>query len=189
MNGSASPKAAIGPVRGLTWPILMTRDWALAGSTRSTAGAAMAPRPAVTTRRRLIDRCFMATSLADALGVTAGHSPSKDGRKRPYVPAVSIRRAQSDHNAMAGTSRTSPAMTKWKVLHIVGARLLEMLHHLGAERGLRLRGPLAKTFARFEAELALRHKPFEIGRRRRPRIDRRQDGLVNGEREISPDQV
>src|SRR5258708_6383233 len=54
MNGSASPKAAIGPVRGLTWPILMTRDWALAGSTRSTAGAATAPRPAAMMRRRLI---------------------------------------------------------------------------------------------------------------------------------------
>src|ERR1700693_3731277 len=66
MNGSASPKAAIGPVRGLTWPILMTRDWALAGSTRSTAGAATAPSPAAMMRRRLTGpRCFIATSLAD----------------------------------------------------------------------------------------------------------------------------
>ena len=56
MNGSASPKAAIGPVRGLTCPILMTRDCASAGSTRSTAGAAMAPRPAVMMRRRLADK-------------------------------------------------------------------------------------------------------------------------------------
>src|ERR1700722_17590560 len=63
MNGSASPKAAIGPVRGLTWPILMTRDWALAGSTRSTAGAATAPRPAAMMRRRLMaPGCFIATS-------------------------------------------------------------------------------------------------------------------------------
>src|SRR5579872_1389040 len=69
MNGSASPKAAIGPVRGLTWPILMTRDCALAGSTRSTAGAATAPRPAAMMRRRLmVPGCFIATSLAKFVG-------------------------------------------------------------------------------------------------------------------------
>src|ERR1700722_10156236 len=66
MNGSASPKAAIGPVRGLTWPILMTRDWAFAGSTRSTAGAATAPSPAAMTRRLMVPGCFMATSLGMA---------------------------------------------------------------------------------------------------------------------------
>src|SRR5215470_7147224 len=43
MNPSASPKPASGPVRGLTCPILITRLWALAGITPSTAGAAMAP--------------------------------------------------------------------------------------------------------------------------------------------------
>src|SRR6266498_2786286 len=49
---SASPKPASGPVLGLTWPILMTRLWALAGMIRSTAGAATAPRPARTSVRR-----------------------------------------------------------------------------------------------------------------------------------------
>src|SRR5580700_2994064 len=102
MNGSASPKAAIGPVRGLTWPILMTRDWALAGSTRSTAGAATAPSPAAMMRRRLmVPGCFMATSLADGS----------------------------------------------KNLLVVGARLLEMRHHLGAQLGLLLRGPGAEPLA------------------------------------------
>src|SRR5258708_39517727 len=44
----------------------MTRDCALAGNMRSTAGAATAPRPAVMMRRRLmVPGCFMATSLAD----------------------------------------------------------------------------------------------------------------------------
>jgi hypothetical protein len=53
MKPSASPKPASGPVRGLTCPILMTRLWALAGIDRSTAGAAMAPIPALTSVRRL----------------------------------------------------------------------------------------------------------------------------------------
>ena len=53
MKPSASPKPASGPVLGLTWPILMTRLCALAGITRSTAGAATAPRPALTSVRRL----------------------------------------------------------------------------------------------------------------------------------------
>src|ERR1700681_468400 len=56
MKASASPKPASGPVFGLTWPILMARDCALAGMTRSTAGAATAPRavpsPALTKVRR-----------------------------------------------------------------------------------------------------------------------------------------
>src|SRR5215475_6634234 len=52
MKLSASPKPASGPVRGLTWPILMARLWAWTGMTRSTAGAATAPRPALTSVRR-----------------------------------------------------------------------------------------------------------------------------------------
>src|SRR5262249_3482006 len=52
MKVSASPKPASGPVRGLTWPILIARDCALAGMTRSTAGAATAPRPTLTIVRR-----------------------------------------------------------------------------------------------------------------------------------------
>src|SRR5262245_53043412 len=54
MNGSASPNAAIGPVRGLTCPILITRDCALTGMTLRMAGAARAPRPALMTLRRSI---------------------------------------------------------------------------------------------------------------------------------------
>src|SRR5215471_5722313 len=52
MKLSASPKPASGPVRGLTWPILTARLCALAGMMRSTAGAATAPRPALTSVRR-----------------------------------------------------------------------------------------------------------------------------------------
>src|SRR5712672_1688534 len=66
MKVSASPKPASGPVRGLTWPILMARDCALAGMTRSTAGAATAPMPALTSVRRESgrdDESFMITSL------------------------------------------------------------------------------------------------------------------------------
>src|SRR5664279_5255718 len=54
MKPSASPKPASGPVRGLTWPILMVAVCACAGSTRSTAGAARAPMPVLTKVRREI---------------------------------------------------------------------------------------------------------------------------------------
>src|SRR4029077_6045724 len=66
MKVSASPKPASGPVRGLTWPILIARDCAFAGMTRNTAGAATAPRPALTSVRRESgrdDESFINTSL------------------------------------------------------------------------------------------------------------------------------
>src|SRR5882762_10331430 len=66
MKVSASPKPASGPVRGLTWPILIARDCALAGMARSTAGAATAPMPTLTSVRRESgrdDESFMITSL------------------------------------------------------------------------------------------------------------------------------
>src|SRR5712672_3601836 len=66
MKVSASPKPASGPVRGLTWPILIARDWAWAGMPRNTAVAATAPRPALTRVRRESgrdDESFMYTSL------------------------------------------------------------------------------------------------------------------------------
>src|SRR5262245_273874 len=63
MNVSASPKPASGPVFGLTCPILMTCDWASTGKTRRTAGAAITPKPVLTSARR--DIVF--TSLISAL--------------------------------------------------------------------------------------------------------------------------
>src|SRR5581483_10148299 len=54
MKPSDSPKPASGPVFGLTWPILIAFDCALAGITCSTAGAAIAPRPPAITARRLM---------------------------------------------------------------------------------------------------------------------------------------
>jgi aconitate decarboxylase len=52
-------------------------------------------------------------------------------------------------------------------------RLDEMLHDLGAERGLFFGTPLAKTLARFEAEFAVCDELFQIGRRPGTAIDRR----------------
>src|ERR1700688_3756334 len=132
MKLSASPKPASGPVRGLTWPILMAFDCAWAGIARNTAGIASAPRPPATTVRRL--RTFLTSFM----------------------------------------SSSSSAI----------ARSLQMLHDFGPERGLLLGAPLAKTFARFEPQPAVGHKPLQIGRRARPPLDRWQDIVVNGEREI-----
>src|SRR4051812_14363449 len=70
MKPSASPKPASGPVLGLTWPILMIADCASAGSTRSTAGAATAPKPAFTNVRREI--VFSVTVASRFLILLAG---------------------------------------------------------------------------------------------------------------------
>src|SRR5690242_19131032 len=124
----------MGPVRGLTWPILITRDCALTGMTLRIAGAAMAPRPAFTSVRRLM-RCI---------------------------------RASLD-SGIAG--------------------FFQVLHDLGAQRGLLLGAPLAEAFARFEAEFAFGHELFKIRRRAGPRLDVRQHGLVDRQREVGADQI
>src|SRR5215203_7314817 len=72
---------------------------------------------------------------------------------------------------------------------VVRARFLEMLHDLGTQRGLLLGAPLAEALARFETELALRHQPFEIGRRAGPAVDVGQHGLVDGESQIGSDEI
>src|SRR5262249_24189003 len=128
MKPSASPKPASGPVFGLTCPILMTRLCELAGITRSTAGAAMAPRPARTSVRREMPEF----KSCDAAFAICASTPDQAG----HCECLAIRRA----------------------------RLLEMLQHLRAQRGLRIRAPRAKALARFEAELAIRYQRFETGR-------------------------
>src|SRR5262252_7236150 len=69
------------------------------------------------------------------------------------------------------------------------ARLLEMLQHLRAQRGLRIRAPRAKALARFEAELALRYQRFEIGRGPAAVLDIGQHRLVNRQRQIGADKI
>ena len=65
MKPSASPKPASGPVFGLTWPILMAFDCALAGTTRRMAGAASAPRLALTTCAAIDGGVRSAVSVSD----------------------------------------------------------------------------------------------------------------------------
>src|SRR5205823_2147538 len=72
---------------------------------------------------------------------------------------------------------------------IFGPRLLEMLHHLGTQRGLLLGGPCAETFAGFEAELVRRDQFFKIRRWPRPALDVGQHGLVDRQREVGPHEV
>src|SRR5688572_30742282 len=72
---------------------------------------------------------------------------------------------------------------------VVRARLLEMLHNLGPQRSLLFGGPFAEAFARFEAELTVRDKLFEIGRRARPMLDVWQHSLVDGQRQVGTDEV
>ena len=69
------------------------------------------------------------------------------------------------------------------------ARLPEMLHHPRAQRGLLRGAPFAEPFARFEAEFTGRHKPFQIRRGPRRRLDIRQHGPVDSEREIGADEI
>src|SRR5262245_23755308 len=64
-----------------------------------------------------------------------------------------------------------------------------MRHDLGAQRSLLLRAPFAEAFAGFEAELALSDEVLQIRRRSRAVVDIRQNGLVNGEREVGADEV
>src|SRR5690242_9828328 len=126
MKPSASPKPASGPVFGLTCPILMVRLWALAGITRNTAGAVMAP---ISVRREMLESgCDVGT---ESFGM-----------------CVSL---------LVTTPGSASA--------IACARLFQMLQHFCPQRRLLLGRPLAKPFARLEAELLLRHQPFEIGRR------------------------
>ena len=80
---------------------------------------------------------------------------------------------------------SSPSMTN--TLSVT--RSLEMLHHLGAQRGLLLGAPLAKSFARLEAEFAVVHKPFEIGRGTGARFDIRQNGSVDRKRQVGTDEI
>src|SRR3954467_14402501 len=64
MNSSASPKPASGPVRGLTWPILITLAWALAEFALSSAGAAITAAPdLISVRRSIRFPDFMFASL------------------------------------------------------------------------------------------------------------------------------
>src|SRR5689334_8819873 len=108
MKGSASPKPASGPVRGLTSPILTARDCAFAGMTRRTAGAATAAMPALTSVRRdgRDANSVMLTSLI---------------AWRIVLPTTGIH--------FAGTCAGSG---------VVLARLLQMLQHFRTQRGLLL---------------------------------------------------
>src|SRR5882724_6266042 len=86
MYGSASPKGAIGPVRGLTWPILITRDCALTGMTLRIAGAASAPRLVLMRVRRSRRRSLIRYLLMAAPGDRVSGSP--EGRDEVYhIPA------------------------------------------------------------------------------------------------------
>src|SRR5437763_11315225 len=129
----------------------MTRDCALTGMTRRSAGAAIAAAPALTRVRR-----FMAVMGASTLIV----------RDLPFHP-----------NCAAHAKL------------IVQSRLLEVLHHLGAECGLLVGAPFAKTFAGFETELAVRYQPFEIGRWPGAALDIGQHGLVNRKRQVRAHEV
>src|ERR1700683_1940144 len=63
-------------------------------------------------------------------------------------------------------------------------RALQMLQHAGAERGLLLRGPLAKTLAGLEPQFSLGHQLFQIRRWSRTAVDCRQHRLVDRERKV-----
>src|SRR5215813_5684717 len=139
----------------------MTRLWALAGITRSTAGAAMAPKPARTSVRREMPEL---RSCDASLGISAS------------VVAFGL--------AIVVTPGRKPAISA-----IRRASLLEMLQHLCAQRRLRLRVPGTKALARFEAELAVGHQCFEIGRGAAAVLDIRQDRFVNGQRQIGADEI
>src|SRR5262249_47630117 len=140
----------------------MTRLCALAGITRSTAGAAMAPRPARTSLRREMPEL---KSCDVSLGIS------------------SLRcRVRSRHR---GYSRTQAGHCS----AIRRASLLEMLQHLRPQRRLRLRAPGTKTLARFEAELAVGHQCFEIGRGAAAVLDIGQHRFVNRQRQIGADEI
>src|SRR5215831_18223789 len=153
MKPSASPNPASGPVRGLTWPILMTRLCAFAGMRRSTAGAASAPMPAFTKLRRETADMRSLKCILSRAGIFL----------LPSCPIIS-------------DSSAPP-------------RGFEVPEHAGAQLGLLLRRPSAKAFASFDAELALCNELFEIRRRAGPRVDRRQHGPVDRERQVGADEV
>src|SRR5215510_11540514 len=115
----------------------MTRLWALAGITRSTAGAATAPRPARTSvRREMPELRSCDASLGISASVVAfGHC----GRSRTQA-------GHRDRSAIGDAS------------------LLEMLQHVRRARGLRLRAPSWSALVRFAADRAVGHQRFEIGR-------------------------
>src|SRR6185437_1825309 len=136
MNGSASPKPASGPVRGLTSPILIARDCAFAGMTRRMAGAATAAMPALTRARR-DGRDFMGGLPWDDLYFIPSWRAKRSNRS-------SLAHAYADRDCFVGTDlgftrdrqvclrksgrpdlRGLLAMTSGVVL----ARLLQMLQH------------------------------------------------------------
>src|SRR6266849_687501 len=212
MKPSASPNPASGPVRGLTWPILMTRLCAFAGMTRNTAGAASAPMPAVTTRRRVTDVAMRLSGLSDADMVPSprmvgalyhSHGSTRahrcDGRRvkralqHALPPPLWGRVGVGGRAAGRGLAplldpHPRPLPTRGRGgarrMSFVPARRFQVSEHAGAQLGLLLGRPGAKAFARFHAELALRNELFQIGRRARPRVDRWQHGLMDGERQV-----
>src|SRR5215470_8722631 len=140
----------------------MARLCALAGITRSTAGAAMAPRPARTSVRREMPGL---RSCDASLGISASVVHS-------VIVVTTGRKARHRDRSAIGD-----------------ARLLEMLQHLRVQRGLRIRAPGAKALARFEAELAVGYQRFEIGRGPAAVLDIRQHRLVNRQRQIGADEI
>ena len=89
---SASPKPASGPVRGLTWPILMTLACALAELALSSAGMAMAAAPDLMSVRRFKRLLSCHSRLLHASGVSS-RAPSSDAARPwpaapPAVPAT-----------------------------------------------------------------------------------------------------
>src|SRR5438093_13149395 len=76
-----------------------------------------------------------------------------------------------------------------RVSTIIRARLLEMLHHLGAQRGLLVGAPLAEPFAGLEAKFALGHELFKVRRGAGARLDVRQHGPVDRKRQVGADGV
>src|SRR6266852_8042332 len=141
----------------------MTRLWAFAGITRSTAGAEIAPRPArspapTTTRREIPER------------------------RRNFGGDVSFFGMRFSLKDQArGRSHSKPSGYV--------ARFFEMLEHFRPQRRLLLGSPLAEAFARFEAELALGNERLEVGRRSGRALYIGQHRAVNGEREIRADEI
>src|SRR5437763_1853811 len=110
-------------------------------------------------------------------------------KSRTEAPTACASRLRDFAHAVSAAFRRLAHPTSSYCSGIAQASLLEMLHHLGAQLGLLLRRPFAEPFARFETELALRHKPLEIRRGPGPAVDFRQHGLVDRERQVGPDEI
>src|SRR5262245_28619073 len=98
------------------------------------------------------------------------------------------RPAQPSTTMWAGSEAGVKACAAYPLVSTVPC-LLQVPHYSRAQVRLLFGGPFAEALARLEAELAVGDQLLQVGGRAGPAVDRREHGLVDGERQVGADEV